>query len=71
MDSRHLQGVREPNTGRIESNQSGKRLQPTIETTPVRFVVSVNPNVAAGIERKEVDRTVTKNLIGLSDPGAR
>jgi hypothetical protein len=35
-----------------------------IEATPVRFVISVNPDIAPVVEAEEVDRTLAKSLIG-------
>ena len=66
LDGRKLaaaERVGEPDPPRVEANQPSERRQTAVEARPVRFVVAVDPDEAAVVQRQEVDRTVTEHPI--------
>ena len=72
-------GLADADTDRIEADQSAERRQATIETIPVRLIVSIDPHVRAAGEPEQIDRTVAPNTffirhmavigLGVSVPG--
>src|SRR5205085_1686277 len=55
--------VRDANTTRVEPNEPAERRQTAIEATPMWFVISIDPDVAAIPAGEQVDRTVTEELV--------